>query len=94
MGRNEPSPETTGECIRRRDCMDTVGMQMVYVEMEGQRRRDSDINKERTRTHRYFGRMHRHKCVVNTEKQQKIQILSVSLYVLPLSFSLFPFSPN
>lgn len=58
MGRNEPSPETTGECIRSRDCMDTVGMQMVYVEMEGQERRDRDINKARTRTHGCFGRMH------------------------------------
>lgn len=42
VGRNEPSSEITGECIRNRDCMDTVAMQMVYVErggsaVEGQR---------------------------------------------------------
>lgn len=37
-----PSPETKGECIISRVCMDTVEMQMVYVEMEGQERWDRE----------------------------------------------------
>lgn len=67
VGRNEPSPETTGERIRSRHCMGTVEIQMAYVEMEGQEGRDGAINKERTRAHRCI---HRHS-VVNTEKYSR-----------------------
>lgn len=87
VGRNKPSPETTGECIRSRDCMDTVEIQMVYVEMDDQERRDGAINKERTRTHRC---MHRHiPSVWWIERNTKSLSVSSTGYA-----SHFLFSPN
>lgn len=68
-GRNKSSLKTTGECIIRSDCIDTVAMQMVHVETGG-RERLGQRKKRQENKDTCFGQMHRHKtqCLVNTEE--------------------------
>lgn len=57
VGRNTLSLKTTGECFRWSDCIDSVAMQMVYVEMGGGGSREKGQKATNNKTCRHSGLM-------------------------------------